>query len=1142
MAAQTSPISGKSISERLQEYVRIYLASHSLGDELEVRFATKHYNPMTRIKFESVISKLKSLGFTSENGEGTYYLNIQNDFIHSTSGKTLIGRIRTRINGLQRIRQYCLTNRFDFEQVPPWVWFEMKSPKLYEGERLRPIDYHDFQFRVNFKEEKRLRSEYDIVQTLLRKWDESKKTFRLIKRFSFEHKLFPVRVDCSIVRTSKRRGRHLVPEFRIEASGVFNNPESYEVEIEILPKKQLKQSYDAASLLFKLKQVIKYVLAGLQNTNFPVSYIEQEQVLKDYMQLLHGQAWESRRITSRDFVGPSSISLERINIAPLSGDSSVPNIRSPYTVTEKADGIRKLLYISPGGRIYLIDINMAVQFTGMATTQAPLKNTILDGEHVLHNKEGSFINRYLAFDIYYLHGDDIRSEAFYSKEGGGDGETRINRLNGTVKRLAPRAVSGASSPLRISAKKFYYSDGDAIFGNCGLILGQEKRGLFDYEIDGLIFTPTNKGVGSDKIGQVLPPVKTTWPSSMKWKPEKYNTIDFLVTTQKTESGDEFIGSIFQDGDNMYLEEQLTEFKRLVLRVGFNERTHGYLNPCEDVAEDKLPEKQARGGRGTYRPVPFYPVDPTPAYPGYLANVLMENVGGTKHMMTESKTETFEDNMIVEFKYDKSAAKFWQWVPIRVRLDKTTEYRAGRKNYGNAYHVAQSVWRSIHNPVTREMISTGDGIPDLLVDEDVYYNRKSKSTITRALRDFHNLFVKRVLILAVSNKGDTLIDMTVGKGGDFSKWIAAKLSFVFGLDISRDNIENRLDGACARFLNYRKRFHVMPYALFVNANSSLNIRSGEACFTERGKAITRAIFGEGPKDPQKLGAGVYRQYAKGKAGFNIVSNQFSIHYFFKNVQILNAFLQNISECCKVGGYFIGTSYDGRRVFQRLESKSLGEGIFIMAGETKMWEIKKQYENDRFENNRSCVGYQVDVYQESINKIFSEYLVNYEYLTSLIENYGFVPLTSEEAHKIGLPASIGNFSELYNLMEERIRQRKLRLSDVGKAGQMNANERKISDLNKYFVYKKVREVNAGQIAAVLSNQSPSQLKLEEKTNKALDEIPEAPKPKVVKQKKKIRLGRRRKVTVSLKPQIPTLPAPGPNPLGPAKKAEDKPLGRI
>ena len=355
---------------------------------------------------------------------------------------------------------------------------------------------------------------------------------------------------------------------------------------------------------------------------------------------------------------------------------------------------------------------------------------------------------------------------------------------------------------------------------------------------------------------------------------------------------------------------------MILRVGFSERNHGYLNPCEDIIQGHLPIKHGYSDRDRYKPVPFYPTDPTPNYPGYLCNIILEETNGVNYMLIEDRKESFEDGTIVEFKYDKSKEKGYQWIPIRVRKKKTAEYRAGKNNFGNAYHVANSVWRSIHNPVTEAMIRSGKNIPSQLVEDDVYYNRKSDSTITRALRDFHNLFVKRILILSVANRGDTLIDMTVGKGGDFPKWIAAKLSFVFGLDISKDNIQNRINGACARFLNYRKKWKSMPLALFVSANSGLNIRGRSedgddcpACFTDKGKQITKAVFGEGPKDEALLGSGVYKQYGKGKDGFNIVSNQFSIHYFFKNKTVLNGFLRNVSECCKVGGYFIGTSYDG-----------------------------------------------------------------------------------------------------------------------------------------------------------------------------------------------------------------------------------------
>ena len=69
---------------------------------------------------------------------------------------------------------------------------------------------------------------------------------------------------------------------------------------------------------------------------------------------------------------------------------------------------------------------------------------------------------------------------------------------------------------------------------------------------------------------------------------------------------------------------------------------------------------------------------------------------------------------------------------------------------------------------------------------------------------------------------------------------------------------------------------MPDALFVSGSSSLNIRSGEACFTDKGKQITKAIFGDEVKDEKILGEGVYKQFGKGRDGFHIVSNQFSIH--------------------------------------------------------------------------------------------------------------------------------------------------------------------------------------------------------------------------------------------------------------------------
>jgi hypothetical protein len=548
--------------------------------------------------------------------------------------------------------------------------------------------------------------------------------------------------------------------------------------------------------------------------------------------------------------------------------------------------------------------------------------------------------------------------------------------------------------------------------------------------------------------------------SFKWKPLNQNTIDFLITTKKNKNGTDAVGNIFENGIDTMKSEQLQQYKTIILRVGYDERKHGYINPCAAVIDDKLPHAgDVDTGEG-YKPVPFYPTNPYDPEASICNIPLREDQNGVLQMFT-SQDEIFDDETIVEFSYDATRPKYWRWVAERVRYDKTAEYKRGIKNYGNAYHVANSNWYSIHNPVTLEMITTGQNIPDELADDDVYYNKTSGDNKTRSMRDFHNLFVKKMLITKVAAKGNTLIDYAVGKAGDFPKWIDAKLSFVFGVDLSKDNIENRLDGACARFLNYRKKFYSMPYALFVNGNSGVNIKSGDAMFTEKGKEIVRALFNDGPKDASILGAGVYRQYGKAVDGFNISSCQFALHYFFENIEKLNQFLKNVSECTKVDGYFIGSCYDGATMFQALRSVEKGKSIGLMVDDEKIWEVTKEYSQTTYDPDISCVGYAIDVYQDSINKTIKEYLVNFTYFTELMRGYGFELLKRDEAVKLGIPNSSGMFSELFTVMESEIQQDARQKSRYGSAPMMTAKEKQISFYNRYFVFKKIASVDVEDV---------------------------------------------------------------------------------
>ena len=1124
-----------------QKYLDNILKKEDGVSELEVKFGTRGVKEITKDDFDNVVKKLLSAGFKIAKSQ-EYCLKIQSEFTDIGTGKTKLSNIRTEVYGLSNIQKYCRNDRLEDINYR----FVQKMQAKEGSEFIRPVNFDDFNFRLSYQKEKIIPITSSLGQSILSTWIKEKKVFRHINRTTLIHDDFPFHIDISVVKESHRRDGHLIPEYSFQASKTTECEPKYEIEIEM--DNHLvgigKKMNNAVVVADILRTGIKIVLSGLQGTNFPVSYDELAHTSRDYYYLLYpnekpkhksdrgdkgdkggrGSASELEleltdpkniTLTPNHFIGPSSYTLQVLNVAPINDDCSIPNIRNNYTVTDKADGMRKMLYICPNGKVYLLNTNMNFEFTGAVCREERVHNTLIDGEHILHNKNGEYINLFAAFELYFINVRDVRQKAFVitssssdkrasaavdemlgdieeefeSESDIGEGsrarssqkknmelrekemprgsakgneDSRLFLLNQIINDMNIQSViSGDNIPIKVAVKKFQVASPDkSIFACANFIISGQKAGIFEYETDGLIFTPCNTGVASNKVGVAGPLHKVTWDMSFKWKPLNQNTIDFLITTKKNKNGTDAVGNIFENGIDTMKSEQLQQYKTIILRVGYDERKHGYINPCAAVIDDKLPHAGDVDTGDGYKPVPFYPTNPYDPEASICNIPLREDQNGVLQMFT-SQDEIFDDETIVEFSYDATRPKYWRWVAERVRYDKTAEYKRGIKNYGNAYHVANSNWYSIHNPVTLEMITTGQNIPDELADDDVYYNKTSGDNKTRSMRDFHNLFVKKMLITKVAAKGNTLIDYAVGKAGDFPKWIDAKLSFVFGIDLSKDNIENRLDGACARFLNYRKKFYSMPYALFVNGNSGVNIKSGDAMFTEKGKEIVRALFNDGPKDASILGAGVYRQYGKAVDGFNISSCQFALHYFFENIEKLNQFLKNVSECTKVDGYFIGSCYDGATMFQALRSVEKGKSIGLMADDEKIWEITKEYSQTTYDPDISCVGYAIDVYQDSINKTIKEYLVNFTYFTELMRGYGFELLKRDEAVKLGLPNSSGMFSELFSVMESEIQQDARQKSRYGSAPMMTAKEKQISFYNRYFVFKKIASVDVEDV---------------------------------------------------------------------------------
>ena len=1142
--------------------------------EVEAKFGTRGIKPITKIDYDNVVQKLKSLGYKSDNEQGTYSLKIQSEFLDTKTGQFKMSndfdRFRVEITGIPNIQEYCRTNSLNIvnEKSPNNVKILRKvdvKKEKNEDEIIESANFDDFNFRVSLKNEETISKTGKIGLDIFEKWNTSKKVFRYINRVSFKNNDYPFQIDLSIVRSSSKNDRgRMNYTYNIDESNVFNNVETYEIEIEVLDSAKL-QYKTPIELSKNMQKVIKTILCGLQKTNYPISYPEQKFVLQSYHRLLFEEEYTKKkepyipkdRIYPSDFIGPSLVTLDIQNIGPISSSVIVPNITEPlaYCVTDKADGIRHLLYVNNAGKIYLINMNMNVIFTGAITREAKCFNSLIDGELILHNKKNAFINTFAAFDLYYFNKIDVRARPFiktdlkeekFFTEG-----CRLPMLKEFIKILNPTDImvseittdSMNRSPITIISKQFYPTFDTVtnsevtnissfnIFEANNTLLRRIEDKLFDYEIDGLIFTPTLLGVGGNKFLEAGPKKKITWQHCFKWKPseatktfpQSYNTIDFLVITKKGPDGSDVITPIFENGINTNESTQYNQYKTLVLAVGFDQDRHGYINPCQDLLDDKFINQKDIDDESGYKPKQFFPSNPYDPLAG-LCNIMLElDSNGLYQMFTEER-QLFEDQMVVEFRYDMNRSGLWKWIPMRVRYDKTADFRANQGVGANDYTTANNNWRSIHNPVTETMIATGTEIPGIEVADDVYYNSITSDKLTQGMRDFHNLFVKKSLIQGVSRRGNTLIDFACGKGGDMPKWIASDLSFVFGIDISKDNIENRLNGACARYLNFKKTTKAMPYALFVHGNSALNIRSGTNMFSDKANEITKSVFGITGIN-KSLGPAVARQHSKGVNGFDVSSCQFAIHYMFENKRTFYNFIRNIAECTKLNGYFIATCYDGRTIFDRLKRKVEGENWEIYDNNKKVWSITKAYTSDTFEDNESSLGYKIDVYQDSINQTLSEYLVNFDFLTSTMEKYGFALINRDEARQMKLPEGSGMFSELYNSMMFEIKKDPNKAKDYKDAPNMKNYEKDISFLNRFFVYKKISTRNAETLTKTLLDQLPNELEFEQSqtmiAREAVKEAEAALKTKTKKLNEKLKLQAATEALEEEKPSKPVKP---------------------
>ena len=1153
----------KVLSSELEQILRHYLAGSDpkKSPELEIRFGSndKLAKPISSVDYKHVVDVLLQNNWKTSNIEGDQLLRITsvkessftkknvpvqnvpvqkeveqentqkggNEGRRNYYEKVIFNSIRAELQGTQHIQNYCKHNSLEkmtvYGQNP--VKFTQKS-RVKNEDTNQPfpfVDFADFNFRVAYMKEDQynMRSSEHFIKRVIYDWIPSRKTYRLINRVRFSHPSYPVFVDLSIVKTNKKHrnpktGRAKeVPVGTLQEADVFNQAPHYEIELEMdneLLNKQHTEE-DVTNILKQLKHCIRLVLSGLQETPYPISYVEQKETISDYMSCVFGENWSDQKLFPT-FIGPNSTGLKLKHVMNDADEhASSVSILDKYCVTEKADGQRCILFVDKKGKIYLISYNLKVMFTGCTTTEKKCFNSIVDGEFLMHGKQGKRIFLFAAFDIYYFGGLDknanVRSLPFTTSDIEVDEKevpSRLSLLHQFHGLLDMKQIADNNTcKFQFRVKHFIVAKTNeiTIFEASSRIWNDRHVG-YDYEVDGLIYTPIHTGVGgytakesNDLTKMVVSKERFTWNISYKWKPPEFNTIDFLIEIVKDDDGQEQVKNYIYSDENVA--DHVVAFKTLKLYVGHNANAKEIINPFYSTLHDDIPDKMERVGKNV-KPVLFRPSTPYDS-DAYLCNLPLDN-----GMLLTQEGETIQDNIIVEFSYDVEESQktgAWRWKPLRIREDKTQALREGRRPM-NAYHTANEVWESIHYPVTSSIITGESEISETDATSDIYYTLKEKnSNYTKYMRTFHNLGVKMKMISGLANmlldnnvENIMLIDYAVGKGGDIQKWKNTPIRFVLGIDVHADNIHNKHNGACMRYLEHRRNHNTHPLrAVFVEGNSSLNIRTKGNAFTkDLHKEVVHSLFGNGKNMNDR---NYVFHHGMAKEGFHISSCQFALHYFFENMTTMHSFMRNLAECTRLNGYFIGTCFDGETIFKRLRQNRDGSiiaensSIQLVENETVVFELTKRYKSsiDRFPADETSVGLKIQVYQESIGKPFNEYLVNFTYFIRMMEFYGFVIATNDDAKKIGIPNGTGMFSELFQSMVKEINGSRKMKQFYDNADKMTENERFVSLMNRYFVFKKVREISQSSLEllpkTVMEKEQNEEEEEEDNTEKKAEE---------------------------------------------------------
>tara|TARA_Y100001980_G_C14556804_1_gene350566 strand:- start:14313 stop:18128 length:3816 start_codon:yes stop_codon:yes gene_type:complete len=833
----------------------------------------------------------------------------------------------------------------------------------------------------------------------------------------------------------------------------------------------------------------------IYNSDTIISHQLKENIIQKYKSFTD----QNMKPYSFTFMAPQPVTLT-IDYLKLNNPRS---ILKDYAVTEKADGERyQMIIVDHKG--YLINskknvIDMNVVFKDYKD------GWLFDGEYITRDKENKPIQLFMIFDIYLdemvsgkITPQPIHSYPFISRNPGDISRSSI--IQKFFSEGKSKKVDKEKKSIRISAKQYEFGyltssseeeikkseDITGIFRASELILKREKEGYYNYRIDGLIYLPVRYSVRGSIEGLQSKNISGTWNYNFKWKPPEENTIDFLVKVKKTVEDskvvDQILPLIEMDGGvkTMY------DYKQLEMYVGYDELEDDKLDYCRLVLEGGVKKVNKDKER-----IKIFNHHSEEIEKYNTSNIKLTN---GKMLCLNYDQEEIKDGDLVEMRFNKDANNGAYWEPLRLRSDKKNP---------QYFTVANNVWSTILDPITSDMIQ-GDYDIETIVEEKSedsgkYYvgDNELQYFESNKLKKLHN-YIKSKLIIGVCSsfkKPIKIMDLSFGQGGDTQKYINDnfKCSFFVGIDIS-----SNIDEACRRFYSANKN----TKGVLFRADTSKNIKNGECAsiegITEKERSHTETmisiLYGENKPIPKEYEKIKKRYNSLSVPGFDVISSQFSMHYYFKNRDTFNGFLNNLRENIKKEGYFIGTCYDGKKIYNHFQSiNDKMRKVWYDGYETNdtedtedteeyeeyktfkymdnmgndVFSIEKKYDLDNFDYKKgfdeNIFGNEIEVFMDSIGQPIIEYLVNFDFFIDVMKENGFELInprgtTTNLFHNKYFEDGLGQFHKVIEHLPEIKKNDHIFRKFYSEAFEMNSGYHQsplntLSSFNTYFIFQKI-----------------------------------------------------------------------------------------